>query len=372
MKTIKILISSIGSLVGQNILDVLESPILYRRDMVQVVGTNSIVSSPNNFRCDKCYKVPETSTYEFSNRMQEIIKFEEPDLVLSARDEDTEAVMKILISNPQLKGKMPYGKIELLVAALNKWETWLFTQKYNLPFAETFVMGKSGDLLDLKEFIKRVGYPLIAKPTKGFASKGVFFIRDWAEAEEISSYQYYLYQEYLGQPNAMDKYFELFDGPPPLFTSAPGIYHHSCHTIISPLGAIDRIFISKNDHKDGTTMGFRRVFIDELEELTIAYAKAIFNAGGYGPLTVQFRLDRNGIWKAQEMNMRTNGNTFPRFIMGQDDLGLILNGILPEFNFPIYNAPDEASNYIIGKSLSSNVLIRENLKVLGEKGEWSK
>ena len=369
---IKILITSVGSLVGHNILDVLESPLFCRRNLVKIIGSNSIVNSPNNFRCDKCYKVPNTSTDEFSSRMIEIIRREEPDLILSARDEDTEALMVLMNNNQQLKGRLPYGELKTLTYALNKWQTWLFTQKYDLPFANTFVMGKSGGINELKSFVKEVGYPMIAKPIQGFASKGVFFVRNWNQVEKVSTLKNYMFQEYLGKPDAMDNYFELMDEFSPLFASAPGIYHHSCHTFISPKGDIDKIFISKNDHKNGATVGFRRVKNDKLEALAISYAKAIYNEGGYGPLTVQFRLDKNDNWKAQEMNFRTNGNTYPRFMMGQDDLGLIINGILPDLNFPIYYAPEEASDYIIEKSLLPNIMSIENLEELNNNGVWKR
>jgi len=372
LKKIKILISSVGSLVGQNLLDVLDAPIFNRRDLVEIIGTNSIVNSPNNFRCDKCCIVPNTSTIEFTSRMVEIISKEKPDLILSARDEDTEAMMVLMNNNPQLKGQLPYGKLKTLIYALNKWQTWLFTKKYNLPFANSFVIGKSGKINELKAFVEKVGYPMIAKPIQGFASKGVFFIRNWEQAEYVSTFKNYMFQEYLGKPDAMDAYFKLIDGPTPLFASAPGIYHYSCHTNISSTGSIDEIFISKNDHKDGATMGFRRVKNKKLEELAIAYSKALYNEGGYGPLTIQFRLDKNDNWKAQEMNLRTNGNTYPRFMMGQDDLGLIINDILPNHNFPIYYAEENASNYIIGKSLLSNIMLSEDIEELNNTGTWER
>jgi len=351
----------------------LDSPLFYRRNLVTIIGTNSIVSSPNNFRCNKSYIVPNTSTSEFSSTMKQIISEEQPDIILSARDEDTEAVTLILQNNSELKGKLPYGELKTLIYALNKFETWNFTQKHNLPFANSFVINKSGNIYDFKSFVEEVGYPLIAKPIQGFASKGVFFIRNWEQAKKATHFKNYIFQEYLGQADAMNDYFKLLDELTPLFASASGIYHHSCHTFISPTGDIDKIFISKNEHKDGATMGFRRVEHKELEKYAIAYAKAIYKEGGYGPLTVQFRLDKHGNWKAQEMNLRTNGNTLPRFIMGQDDLGLIINALLPSVDFPIYKPDTEkVSNYIIGKSLLSNIMLVSDIETFNKNRNWKK
>jgi hypothetical protein len=369
-KKVKILITSVGSLVGQNIQDVLEFPEFRRRELVELIGTNSIASSPNNFRCDKCYLVSNTNTIDFINEIKYILKKEQPDLILSGRDEDSETLALLLHENDELPGRTPYGKPITLKYALDKGETSLFCKKHNLPFAETFCLGKSGGLDELAVFAEKYKYPLIAKPIQGFASKGVFFVRKWKEVLEISNLQNYLFQEYLGDATKLEKYFTQMDGLTPLFAHAPNIFHHSCHTVIAPDGTFDEIFISRNEHDSGVTVGFKRVFDPELEELTSQFARAIYKEGGYGPFTVQFREDKNKKWKVQEMNMRTNGNTFPRFMMGQDDLGLIFQGVLPEVKFPVYKAESNTHKNIIGKVLTSYVMHPDEIEILKENKEW--
>jgi carbamoylphosphate synthase large subunit len=367
---IKILVTSIGSLVGQNIQDVLEFTDFRRREMVELIGTNSIASCTNNFRCDRCYLVSDTCSPDFKIQLKDILLKEKPDLVLSGRDEDAETVALLLENNRELPGKLPYGNAITLKFALNKWETSLFCNRYNLPFAETLYVGRSGGLNELKEFIEKYGYPLIAKPVQGYASKGVFFIRDWHDVQIISKYKEYIVQEYLGNASTLEKYFNQMDDLTPLFAHAPNIYHHSCHTVIAPDGSFDPIFISRNEHDSGVTIGLKKVKNQLLEELTEKFVRAIYKEGGYGPLTVQFREDKNGNWKAQEINMRTNGNTFPRFVMGQDDIGLIIQGVLPEINFPVYKAPLFTQNLIIGKTLTSYSMKPENIQNLKDSKFW--
>lgn len=368
---IKILVTSIGSLVGQNIQDVLEYPLFKRRDMIKLIGTNSIATSPNNFRCDKCYIVPNTNTQEFQDTLIEIILKETPDLILSGRDEDTETVAILMERNKELPGKLPYGKPITLRYALNKWETWNFCQKYDLPFASTFVFGKSGELEEFRIFAEKYEYPLIAKPIQGFASKGVFFIKNEEDALIVSKYEDYMFQEYLGIGSSLSKYFTQNNGLTPLFSHAPDVFHHSCHTVINPDGSFAPIFISRNEHDSGVTVGFKKVEHPVLEELTKQFVNALYLEGGYGPVTVQFREDKFGNWKAQEMNIRTNGNTFPRFIMGQDDIGLIMNGVLPELNFPIFDAKEQTKHYIIGKCLTSYIMTQDQITELRDNKSWS-
>ena len=84
----------------------------------------------------------------------------------------------------------------------------------------------------------------------------------------------------------------------------------------------------------------------------------------------QFKLDRNNNWKAQEVNMRANGNTYARFLMGQDDLGLIINEFFPDFDFPIYQPEEKEVNFIVGKTLMTNKLSIEDLDVLENRKVW--
>jgi hypothetical protein len=371
-RKIKILITSVGSLVGQNIHDVLEYPIFYRRDIVEIIGTNSIAGSPNNFRCNRLYLVPNTNTEEFITELTRIILNEKPDLILSGRDEDTKAVALLLENNKEITAKLPYGSSETLSFALNKWETWQFCERNNLPFASTFVLGKSGNIMNLEQFTKAFGYPMIAKPIQGFASKGVFYIRSWDDVLVAAKLDDYMFQEYLGDAKSLEAYFTKMDGLTPLFAHAPNVFHHSCHTIIFPDGSFDPVFISKNEHDSGVTMGFRKVENKELEQIMIRFINAIYKEGGFGPVTVQFREDVNGNWKAQEMNMRTNGNTFPRFIMGQDEMGLIINAILPGIDFPVYQADANSSHFLVGKTLSSYVMHPEDISVLNNQKFWAK
>lgn len=372
MRKVKILLSSVGSLVGQNILDVLEHQSFYRRNLVELIGTNSIAENGNMYRCDRAYLVSNTNSPEFVNEMLQILSCEEPDLILCGRDEDTVSLAIILSELKDIACQMPYGEVKSVTIALNKWTSYQFCQKYDLPFAESFAIGESGDIDALEAFIMRIGYPLIAKPVEGFASKGVFFVRDFNEATHIAQMPNYMFQEYLGDPLRLKKYFSDMDTIVPLFAHAPNIFHHSCHTVIHPNGSIDPVFTSLNQHDSGVTMGFRKVDNEELEAITVRYANAVYGEGGYGPVTVQFRQDINGNWKAQEFNRRTNGNTFPRFLMGQDDIGLIVEALFPEFDFPVNRYSEFAQDSIIDKQLTCNMLSKSDIKAMKADKKWKR
>lgn len=369
-KRLKILIISVGSLVGQNILDALEFSEFNRRDLVHLTGTNSLSLTANNFRCDACYKVPKTASPDYPSKMKEILHDVKPDLILTARDADTAAIKEMMLEDKTLPGKLPFGSLDSIKCALDKWQSSLFCKKHNLPFAETFSVNPNADPNQLKYFVERVGYPMIAKPREGFASKGVFFVRNWNEVLHFKDQEGYILQEYLGKAAELESYFESFSGPRPLFSEVPDISHHTCHVPVFKEGQIGEVYCLKNHHHFGAVMRLQRVKNPELEELAEKFAEAFISEGGYGPLSIQFRPDKHGVEKAQEMNLRTTGSTYPRLMMGQDEIGTIINSLLPTVGFPIYKRPDPGYDTIVTKSLYSYSISEDQRSALQDDGYW--
>lgn len=368
---LKMMITSVGSLVGQNLLDALDYEVFPRRDKVEVVGVNTLADSTNVFRCDAFYKVPMTASEEYLPKMTEILLKEQPDIIFPGRDVDAYRLHDLIYSNDAIKAVLPYGAKDAIGIGLNKLETWRFCEKYALPFANTFVLGISGDEAALDTFIEANGYPLIGKPIEGFASKGVFYLRTREEVHKVAAFPGYMLQEYLGDAESLRAYFEMMDGPTPLFAHAPNVYHITCQTVIHKDGTLSPFFISKNQHDSGRTVNFRKIHHPEAEGLATQMAKAIYKEGGAGPFGVQFRPSKDGRLKAQEMNLRTNGNTFPRLVLGQDDIGLLTREFLPEKALEILPEAlvgDERD--IILKSVSAHRLYRAQSEAANEEGYW--
>jgi len=367
---IKILISSVGSFVGQNILDVLEYTGFSCRHLVKIIGTNSLEDSPNNFRCDTCYKVPNTIAENYKNAMIKVIEDEAPDIILSGRDADTSVLVSIMKENPRLSGILPYGDTISLSIGLNKGKSMHFANRHNLPFAESFVPGLSGDITDLKAFVDKVGYPIVSKPIEGNASIGVVFIRKWDELIPLYMAKTYIFQEYLGNPKELDAYFEKTNGPIPLFAQSPQTIIYSCATIISLKGEFSPILTLENHHQYGITVKCKRVYNAELELIASRFINAYIEEGGVGPISIQFRQDMSRNWKAIEYNLRSNGNTYTRFLMGQDEIGLIIKWLAPSFNFPIYKPIANSYSFRISKTFQTHIMIEDNISSLLNNGKW--
>jgi hypothetical protein len=366
----KLLLTSVGSLVGRNILDVLDYPGFSRRSLMQLVGANSIADAAGNFRCDRCHLVPPTAAADYPARMQDILLREAPDLILCCRDEDTLALSQLKRDHPQLPGVLPVGTPEAALIGLDKWRTWQFACKHALPFAESFMPGPSGDGAALAQFCERVGYPLIAKPARGAGSRGVCFIRDADNAQAVAQRHGYLFQEYVGDPASLADYFESLRGPPPLFTQFKDAGYYLGYTVIAPSGAIADIAITRNDTEYGHTTANRRVADPALAALTGAYAAALFAEGGAGPMGVQVR--RHGTWKAVEMNLRAAGGTLARFLRGVDELYLITSAFVPGSSFPQLR-PDRADECTqVVRQYATSPILDADVATLTRAGVWSR
>ena len=343
---LRLLITSVSSLVGQNILDALEFRPFPRRSAVELIGISSEARHPNNFRCDRFYHLPPIAEAEaFHARFGQILDREQPRLVLAGRDADALVLARLQLERPDLLS--PYGSPATVQITLNKHASARFAAEAGLAFAASHLAGPGSEPAALAAFCEQVGYPLIAKPREGYASQGVYFVRDWQDACRLQAQGEWLFQEYLGQGRELADYLAAFAGVPPLFLHPRLVFHHSCQTYISRRGEVGEVFVSYNRHLMGQTVEFRRVEIPELTTLTLRSARALAAVGGRGPFNIQCRQDRSGAWKILEMNARTNGNTSARLCWGYDELGLILNDLLPGAGFPHLPPQPPASGTVL-------------------------
>jgi carbamoyl-phosphate synthase large subunit len=368
MARLNILVASVGSAVGQNILDVLDYPGFSRRALVRVVGTNSIADAPPNFRCDRCYLVPETASPEHPAHMRDILREEKPDLILCARDADTLALAE-LKARETLPGTLPIGSPRAALIGYDKWHTFLFARRHGLPFANSFAPGVTGDGAALAEFCRQAGYPLVAKPRQGFASRGVFFVRNDEDAAAMTRSDY-LFQEYLGDGSRLEPYFASLGGPVPMVTQVPYTDYHSSWTMVAPDGALSPILITRQTFSHGVSVVLRRAADPDLHAITVAYARAFHSEGGSGPLNIGYRRDRRGVWSVHEINLRNTGGTLSRFLLGLDELYQVIRVFAPGFAFPEMRPAGEAAN-VARKLYVAHALHDTAIETLERTGRWT-
>ena len=166
--------------------------------------------------------------------------------------------------------------------------------------------------------------------------------------------------------------YAFAQGPPPLFTQFTNAGYHVCHTVISPRSDIAQPAVTENHTEYGHTTLNRRILDSTLDALTVDYARALFLEGVAGPTSIQLRQDRNGAWKALEINLRATGGTLARFLRGMDELYLIIKAFLPEASFPELRPHAIDGCEQVARQYYSYPIFDSEVSILKRSGVWSR
>lgn len=315
----KILITSVGSLVGQNILDSLEQ----RRGNLCIIGTNCIAESANNFRCDKSYLVPKAvQQLDFIDALTIIIETEKPDIIIPGRDDD-------IIILAQMKEKMPQYKDCFLVGSENfchimdnKVTSYHFAKKNGLPFAPTIESGTKTAKKEANSMLKTYGFPLIAKPSKGNGSRGIWVVMTRPQLDKVIKEKGYAIQPFFGQSNniSIDTSLGL-----PFFWEIPEQNLYAAQVLIDKQGNIINSigFVSKM--VAGKCEQLNRCTDPALIKTALLFAEHAAKSGWCGPFNIQFKKDSSYGFQSIEMNGRFSGGSSARFYLGFDEVGELIN-----------------------------------------------
>lgn len=364
----KLLITSVGSLLGQNILDSIEG----RRNLIHVAGTNSVAENPRNFRCDAVYLVSETHDDDFLNDFLTVVQKENPDFILPGRDEDCVFLSDFKSNYPEGFGnKIPFGNSLIPKVMLDKYQSYLFCKKNHLAFADTFLFATDDDKTGLDEFINKHGFPILVKPREGFASVGVSFVLNHQQVDEITRNGEALFQEYLGNPDDIFKYKDIFKKGIPLFFQIPEKEQYAAQTIISHDGTISEVFFTINTMIHGRAEFSKPIFNKDVEELVHRFCDVFYKNGWVGPVNFQLKPDKKGNWKVFELNPRLTGTSSGRALLGYDEFGILADIFVPELKIPNLTQKEKVKGNLI-KYLTDNLLLDENVEMLKTFKIWKK
>lgn len=324
-----ILVTSLGNLLGQNILDALES----RRDRIKLIGADNSAQNPRVFRSDILYWVPPTDEeQDFFKRLTEIIRLEKPDLILAGRDHDAVILSKYKEHYKEFSRIIPCGSSVAARLMQDKYLSYTFSVRNNLPFADTLEV--QNDIEKAVRFCERYGFPIIAKQKFGYGSLGVYFLNDIEECREVLSEGEFIIQEYLDPDDRIMEYIKAYKKATPLFFQIPEDRQYAAQVIIGPSGEFSEVFTSVNKLVLGRCEYSEHIDDRELEELAKSCAEKFYKMGWYGFLNIQCKPDKNNMWKIHEFNPRMSGSTSARCKMGFDEIGIICSMFRPELKFP--------------------------------------
>lgn len=360
----RILLLSGACLVGQNIVAALAQ----RRDQLVLHATNSKADEPALFDFDTAYLTPSVAAdpLAFAARFDEILGEFAPDLVIPCRDDDVAFLAAQAERNPGAR-RTTYlcGPHLIANALLDKWESRCFSAAYGLPFAATIRSDTTAD--KLATFVREHGFPLIAKPIQGFASRGVLLVSNRDQLEMLAGRQDYIIQEYLGDAEAVYAYAAnaVREGVPLFHTFERT--KHSIQACISPEGRITGVMASRNLMRFGRSERVEVETDPELQAAGTRWAAIFAEAGWRGPLNIQCQRGRDGHLRIYEYNGRFTGATAARCLLGFDEVGIVLRDWLGYDLRPI--TPPSGAHSVI-RAMTSRVLDPGKIAAIGRESVW--
>ncbi len=354
-KPLHILITSAGSLVAQNILEGLAA----RRKDYRVTGINCLAGAVSNFLCDRVYLVPPLDDADgFAQRFNAIVELERPDLIIPGRDDDV-----VYLST---RSDLPVmtGPAALAAQLRDKWLSCRFAQRHGLPFADTL---RTEDGLDsLLEMAARFGWPIVAKPRTGQASRGVVMVADANQLAIAATWPGYCFQPWLGQQPEVDGLLQAMRGGLPLGWSLPQS-KTSMDGWITPAGEIGGLFCTLHEEVVlGRSERVSRIDAPQTHAILRAYAAALQQEGWRGPFNVQLAPDAQGQLRAFEINGRFTGSAATLAYLGLD----FVQGAIAAFTGMDLPAPT-GSVKRVDKRLANWPLPDHGPEQLEREGCWS-
>lgn len=363
---LRLLITSAGSLIGQNILDALEG----RRDRVHVIGADLSARSARIFRCDRAWLTPATDDPEvFERRVVEIIERERPDLWLAGRDHDVLAQARLRERRPDLARVIPVGPLPLARMMQDKLETQAFARAHGLAIADGAMTGPGGDPAPLEALLARCGFPLLAKPVRGYGSLGVRIIPDRPAFDAALAEPGLLFQEYLDPPPDLADQAALWRRGMPLFFQVPEDRQRATQVVIGPDGEIGPLIAIRVTSIMGRCERLEREHDPDLLAFARRWTEAVRDAGWVGSFNIQCKRARGGAWRAFELGGRCTGSTSGRRHVGYDELGeLVLRFVSP--GHLRNDTRDDLGPRTVLRSLTDWVLPQGAVTELEARGMW--
>lgn len=318
---IVILLISGGSAVAMNVMAALDT----RRALVHLAATNSVADAPGLFEFDEVFLVPDTLADEelFDSHMEDIFDRTKPDLVIPCRDDDVLWLAKKAVRSPKWAQGGLCGPPELAEVIVNKHSSAHFCRKHGLPFAPSIALDAPVD--SIEDFMATYGFPLIVKPSRGFASRGVLIVKNSSQLRRHSGTKGMIAQQFLGSLDETNKYLDDVDSHGvPLFHSFEGD-KTSIQVLISPDGAVSGVFATRNTMRRGRSERIEIENDKEVIALANRCAEVFARQGWRGPLNIQCLRSLEGEILITEFNGRFTGATAARCLMGYDEVGLAIN-----------------------------------------------
>lgn len=273
-----IMVTGVGAVIGQGIIKSLKG----KTTAYRLIGIDANSFSVGFKWTDSRYTVPLVSDFRWTDSIIDICNKENVVLILPGIEQDVRAFVQNFEKVTKSTHALPLLNSSLaLKVGLDKWELYLFAQEVNVKMPLTLFMNE----VNINS-LPRFNYPMLLKPRKGMASKGIYRIENdddllfWTRRLPQDGY---IVQQYVGSD---DEEYTV---------SVFGFKN----------GSISEPFALKRKLNYGSTFEAETVYDPNLNDIVSSLAKKLHVVG---PTNFQFRKVENDYYLL-EINPRFSSST---------------------------------------------------------------
>jgi nucleoside-diphosphate-sugar epimerase len=311
MRTIRVGITSVGSGVGQAIVDSCRLSGL----PLHLTGYGNNPLAFGAFDCDSRKILPLIYSPEYVGALLEACRADGVEILLPGLDNELMLLARNIERFRQAGTVVAVSGAKLLELCRDKALMWRELSQISAAFTRSYTRAS------LQEAVGKglIRYPLIAKPLAGFASRGIFVIRNESDLDRVADT--HVVQE-IAAPAASDPNRDRFlqalhDG------EILQLSEISAQIIVGRGGREIGRFLSCNKLNNGVPMEIVPLDAPEVWSEIDKLLPYFRQAGLLGPLNLQGRLTDEGP-RFFEMNARFTGITGLRALTGFNEVGALI------------------------------------------------
>lgn len=295
-------VTGASSLIGYGILKSIGS----KKKQYNLIGSTIHKNSIAPAFTDVCIEAPFSGSEGYLDWFIKVIKDHKVDLVIPSFDEDVNFLTNHRKQIELTGAKLVLNNLELVHLCNDKWEFYRVLKNNNCPFA--IPSSLSADFHELK---RKFGLPLLLKPRKGFASKGIVKVED---EDTFNLHKAEIGNNLMVQPLIGQDDEEFTTGA---FCDGNGGYY-----------AI--ITFKRKLSKEGYTNEAEVYKSTQIDKAVLEICKIL---KPIGPTNFQFRM-HEGVCQLLEINPRFSASTSMRSAFGYNDalmsIEYFLEGKIPK------------------------------------------
>lgn len=299
------LVTASGGIVSQGIVKSLklsnmkkDHPVMYG-----IVTTDINAQAAGLYRGDSGVVVPSPSSSDY---VDSIIKICNEKNIRAIFVGSTEELLPIAYAKEKIEKEtgalVLINTMDVISMTIDKWKTFEFLKKNNLPCAESSLPE------DQEDFIERFGFPLVVKPREGYGSLHFYIVNNRDEIRQaISAIQKTgwrpIIQEYL-------------DGENVEFTSGV-VVNRTGKNVLSSISMRKTI-------KQGQTY---KAFVDDFYDIRKSSEETALKIGCRGSINIQAKMAEN-VPKIFEINPRFSATCPIRAVAGVNEPDIVFRNFV--------------------------------------------